>query len=104
MVSAVLNAVGKRYLVESGTSEDANQTWERYSDGYIRTTIKGFWSAGAYTVQFPIEFQKPPVVVGIPNIYSKGGILFKHLPRDITTTNFQFDSARTDMSFIAEGY
>lgn len=103
-VSAVLESTNKRYLVEKGESEDGNQTWERYSDGYIRTTIKGFWSSGTYTVQFPIEFQNPPVVVGIPNIYSNGGIYFKHLPRNITTTNFQFDSAHTDMSFIAEGY
>lgn len=104
VVSAVLGAIGKRYLVETGESEDGSQTWERYSDGFIRLTIKQQLLGSDITVTFPIEFTKQPVVVGIPEVNSAQYIMFNHLPRNVTTTGFTINGAGAMYNFIVEGY
>lgn len=64
-VSAVLDALGKRYVVECGKSGDA--WYERYSDGFIRQG--GIYTAPEYdrrilaTIQFPIPFTQKACVV-----------------------------------------
>lgn len=54
MVSAVLGAIGKRYLVEHWESEDGTQEYDLYSDGYLKQVVI---LTGAMTeVVFPKEF------------------------------------------------
>lgn len=59
-VSTVLDALGKRYVVECGKSGDA--WYERYSDGFIRQG--GIYTAPSHTrslyttITFPIAFQE----------------------------------------------
>ena len=57
MVSAVLEQTNKRYVVETGTSEDGTIRYTRYSDGYIfmegNVPITG---NGIVNLTFPIAF------------------------------------------------
>lgn len=58
-VKAVLDAIGLRYPVEIGQSEDGSVRYTRYSDGYIE--IEGhltlnFNSSGQAQIVFPIAF------------------------------------------------
>ena len=48
----MLDAVGKRYLVESWQSEDGNSWFTRYSDGWIE---QGGISTGSATDYFQID-------------------------------------------------
>ena len=56
-VSAVLDATNKRYVVETGTSEDGTIRYTRFSDGYIfmegNVPITG---NGIVNLAFPIAF------------------------------------------------
>ena len=104
MVTAVLGAVGKRYLVEHDEAEDGSWSFDRFSDGFIRLTIKQQLRGTGITVTFPIEFTKQPVVVGIPEVNSDQYIMFSHLPRNVTTTGFTINGASAMYNFIVEGY
>lgn len=55
MVSAVLGAIGKRYLVEHWESEDGSQEYDLYSDGFIVQRCKYAINGNALT--FPKEFR-----------------------------------------------
>ena len=105
MVSAVLGAMGKRYLVETGESEDGNQTWERYSDGYKVCTIKGYWAGPKYhDITFPLEFEKIPIVLDSPIVDSKSSVQFYNSAFDITTTGFRMNGTNADHCYVAFGY
>lgn len=104
VVSAVLNAVGKRYLVEHEEDDNGSWSFDRFSDGFIRLTIKQQLLGSNITVTFPIEFTKKPVVVGIPEVNSGQYIMFNHLPRNVTTTGFTINGAGAMYNFIVEGY
>lgn len=104
VVSAVLGAVGKRYLVEHDEAEDGSWSFDRFSDGFIRLTIKKHLLGAGITVAFPIAFTKPPIVVGIPEVQSDSYIMFSHLPRNVTTTGFTINGASAMYNFIVEGY
>ena len=104
MVSAVLSAVGKRYLVEHDEAEDGSWSFDRFSDGFIRLIIKQQLRGTGLTVTFPIEFSKQPVVVGIPEIQSDNYTMFSHFPRNVTTTGFTINGANAMYNFIVEGY
>lgn len=56
VVSAVLNAVGKRYLVEHWENEDGSQEYDLYSDGFIVQKVILVPSKNN-TVTFPKEFR-----------------------------------------------
>lgn len=54
IVKAVLDNVGRRYLVEHWESEDGSQEYDLYSDGYLKQVVI---LTGAMTeVVFPKEF------------------------------------------------
>lgn len=56
-VSAVLDATNKRYVVETGTSEEGTIRYTRFSDGYI--FIEGnipITGNGITDIPFPISF------------------------------------------------
>lgn len=55
MVSAVLGAIGKRYLVEHWENEDGSQEYDLYSDGFIVQRCKFAINGSALT--FPKEFK-----------------------------------------------
>lgn len=55
MVSAVLNAVGKRYLVEHWENEDGTQEYDLYSDGFIVQRCK--YALNGNSLTFPKEFR-----------------------------------------------
>ena len=104
VVSAVLGAIGKQYLVEHQEAEDGSWWYDRYSDGFIRLIITQHLVGSGITVTFPIAFTKQPVVVGIPEVNSDQYIMFSHLPRNVTTTGFTINGASAMYNFIVEGY
>ena len=104
VVSAVLNAVGKRYLVEKGESEDGNQTWEQYSDGYKVCTIRGYYSIEKHNETFPVEYASPPIVMTTFEVESVNVPPFQNWAFDITTTGFSFRGANANQSFVILGY
>ena len=88
VVSAVLNAVGKRYLVESGTSEDGTIWYERYSDGKI---IQGGYVTRSLTnIVFPIEYQTDEISITFGLIAGSGVPRSDRVP---TRTGFTYSSA-----------
>lgn len=57
VVSAVLNAVGKRYLVEKGSEDDGSE-WEVYSDGFcVQRGIRPVVSQRQYTITLPKPYR-----------------------------------------------
>ena len=103
-VSAVLESTNKRYLVEKGESEDGNQTWERYSDGYKVCTIRGYYSVEKHNETFPVEYTSPPIVLATFDVESVNAPTFQNLAFDITTTGFSFRGANANQSFVILGY
>ena len=55
MVSAVLGAIGKRYLVEHWENEDGSQEYDLYSDGFIVQRCK--FALNGNSLTFPKEFR-----------------------------------------------
>lgn len=104
MVSAVLGAIGKRYLVERGESEDGSQTWERYSDGYKVCTIRGYFSISAQNITFPVEFDSQPIVLTTFEVNSVNTPTFRSFGFNVTTTGFTFYGSNADQSFVIQGY
>lgn len=102
VVSAVLNAVGKRYLVESGTSEDGTIWYERYSDGKI--IQGGYVTQSATNIVFPIEFQTDEISIVFGSIDGSGVPRSEGVP---TRTGFKYSSANHPNSpafWRVEGY
>lgn len=68
MVSAVLNAVGKRYLVETGLN-DSGSHYEVYSDGFCIQYGLFNKTDRVTSIPLPIEFKDTNyVALGINNI------------------------------------
>jgi hypothetical protein len=58
VVSAVLNAVGKRYLVEHQEADDGSWWYDRYSDGWVvQGGIEPFKSGNPQQITLPIAMQ-----------------------------------------------
>ena len=57
VVSAVLGAVGKRYLVESWKADDGRSWFNRYSDGFIEQGGRVVTAAAnLFDITFPMAF------------------------------------------------
>ena len=54
-ISAVLEALGKRYLVEHWENEDGSQEYDLYSDGFIVQRCK--YALSGKSLTFPKEFR-----------------------------------------------
>ena len=67
VVSAVLGAIGKEYVVEEYISEDGNTRAYRYSNGKIETFFDNVPVNGDYRVSvvFPFEYTEPPAASGV---------------------------------------
>ena len=114
VVSAVLNAVGKRYLVEHTEADDGSWWADRYSDGWVVQGGKA--QAGTYdspqTLTFPIEFRDSDYsilgsVVALEKQWTSCTVYFASK----TPTSISLISAHNGtfqyaypISWIAEGY
>ena len=65
-VKAVLEALGKEYVVEEYISEDGNTRAYRYNNGKIETFFDNVPINGDYelVVTFPFEYTEPPTPSG----------------------------------------
>lgn len=62
-VKAVLEALGKNYIVEKWINEDGTQKYQRWADGKIEVFMRITQTASSECfITFPIAFQTPPVV------------------------------------------
>lgn len=102
MVSAVLNAVGKRYLVEIGENDEGFK-WERYSDGFKRVTIKKRFENTIHTVTFPIEFENVPNVLAGFDASSGNYPNFRAHGYNVSTTGFTLEGISAIHNYVIEG-
>lgn len=102
VVSAVLNAVGKRYLVEIGENDEGFK-WERYSDGFKRVTINKRFEYQTHTVTFPIEFENVPSVLAGFNANSGNSPNFKAFGYNVSTTGFTLEGISSIHNYVIEG-
>ena len=98
-VKAVLEALGKEYVVEEYVSEDGNTRAYRYSNGKIETFFDNVPVNGDYhvSVTFPFEYTEPPAASGV--FVSTNTTYYLALnTKDASTTQclflFQADSTR----------
>ena len=102
VVSAVLGAIGKRYLVESGEGDEGVK-WERYSDGFKRVTIHKRFEIAIHTVTFPFEFESAPIVFAGFDANSKNSPQYFSLGYNVTTTDFTLVGVGVMHSYVIEG-
>ena len=102
VVSAVLNAVGKRYLVEIGENDEGFK-WERYSDGFKRVTIHKWFAFATHTVTFPIEFESVPRMFASFDANSQSSPHFYDFGYNVTTTGFTLVGIGGIHNYVIEG-
>ena len=102
VVSAVLGAMGKRYLVESGENDEGFK-WERYSDGFKKVTIHKRFEYATHTVTFPIEFENVPSVFAGFNANSQNSPNFFAFGYNVTTTGFTLVGVDAIHNYVIEG-
>ena len=73
-VSNVLEALGKRYLVEHWENEDGTQEYDLYSDGYVKQVV--ILTGSMTAVVFPKEFAnlKYKISIGSQIDYNASGV------------------------------
>ena len=117
-VSAVLESTNKRYVVETGTSEDGTIRYTRYSDGYLIIEGDCVAPSGIATMNLPVPFSNTNYLV-VGTLHSEGSSSavnsFKVNNTKKTESSFQYilsyatqgtgyGSAGALFSFIAKGY
>lgn len=107
VVSAVLEALGKRYLIEHGEGSDENGSYwyDRYSDGWIEqggSTWDGVTKRPTQTaIVFPIEFENTKyalVAEGWGGGPWTGGYATGFSEKTKTTTGFTFSASGSGSS------
>lgn len=93
VVSAVLNAVGKRYLVETYSSSDGFGGYELYSDGTIFQYGHNDGSQKIPTIALHKEMANTGYLVDIMNLQREGEVITDNAARCFivvgqTTTSF----------------
>lgn len=113
-VSAVLEQTNKRYVIETGSSEDGNSHFTLYSDGWLEqsgSVTSGF--SGLLTVQMPKPFKDKKYVVNINRedaLVDSGGLSGETATNygDKTESSFSITLYSPDtvgaVSWVAEGY
>lgn len=109
MVSAVLNALGKRYVVE--TYQDENCYYVRYSDGWIEQGGReAFIAQNPQIIQLPVEMRDTNYPISLTVNFNPGN-LWDWAPYGIpASTNqikvFNDQGAHSDIFFVwrVEGY
>ena len=102
MVSAVLGAIGKRYLVESGEGDEGVK-WERYSDGFKRVTIHKRFEIAIHTVTFPFDFESAPIVLAGFDANSRNSPQFFSFGYNVTRADFTLVGAGVMHNYVIEG-
>lgn len=118
-VSAVLDVIGKRYVVETGTSEDGTIRYTRFSDGYLIIEGDCVAPGGIATMNLPVPFSNTNYLI-VGNTHSEGSSSavnsFKVNYTKKTESSFQYIISYTSggstgygvagalFSFIAKGY
>lgn len=106
----MLEALGKRYVLETWLSEDGSQWYTRWSDGWIQHGGFKKTSNSAIQVDFPVAFRDTNYTVfGFPRGDQVGGGYFYMNSQNITTTSVSLyikgdESGLTDMNWYAEGW
>ena len=108
-VSAVLDATNKRYVVETGSSEDGSSHFTLYSDGWLEQS--GFKTGrGQLTVNFLKEFKDTNYIAfAYPRNGRTGGQYCYLESSSSTTSSIYFylngsDTIANAMNWHAEGY
>ena len=118
-VSAVLESTNKRYVVETGTSEDGTIRYTRFSDGYLIIEGDCVTPSGIATMTLPVPFSNTNyLVVGTTHSVTASSAVngFKVNYEEKTESSFQYNIAYDQGSsngygssgalfcFIAKGY
>ena len=93
-VGAVLDATNKRYVVETGSSDDGSSHFALYSDGWLEQSgcvTNGF--SGLMTIQMPKPFKDKKYVV---NINREDAVVDRDGLNGETATNY---GDKTESSF-----
>lgn len=104
VVSAVLNAVGKRYLVESWKADDGRSWFNRYSDGFIE---QGGQTSTNGDVTFPVQFESIVLSVDRTNNWGRAATAANELGTSIssiTLTGISMQGVSGKTYWRAEGY
>ena len=117
-VSAVLESTNKRYVVETGTSEDGTVRYTRFSDGYLIIEGDCVATGGIATMNLPVPFSNTNYLI-VGNTHSEGSSSavngFKVNYTKKTESSFQYilsyatngtgyGAVGALFSFIAKGY
>ncbi len=117
-VSAVLESTNKRYVVETGTSEDGAIRYTRFSDGYLIIEGDCVAPAGIATMSLPVSFSNTNyLIVGTTHAEGSSSAVngFKVDYTKKTESSFQYilsyasngtgyGGEGTLFSFIAKGF
>ena len=104
VISAVLNAVGKRYLVESWKSDDDDTWFNRYSDGFIE---QGGQTSTNGDVTFPIPFESVVLSISRTNNWGQAATVANQLGTSITSitlTSLLMEGVSGKTYWLATGY
>ena len=69
IVKAVLDNIGRRYLVEHWENEDGSQEYDMYSDGFIVQRCK--YALNGNSLTFPKEFRDLNYIISIGTSFPK---------------------------------
>lgn len=92
-VSAVLESTNKRYVVETGTSEDGTIRYTRFSDGYLIIEGDCVAPSGIATMNLPVPFSNTNYLI-VGTLHSEGsssavnGFKVNYIKK--TESNFQY--------------
>lgn len=67
----MLDAIGKRYVVETGTSEDGTIRYTRFSDGYLIIEGDCVAPSGIATMNLPVPFSNTKYLI-VGTLHSEG--------------------------------
>nr|DAQ13841.1 MAG TPA: putative tail fiber protein [Caudoviricetes sp.] len=99
-----MNAVGKRYLVESWKSDDGRSWFNRYSDGLIE---QGGQTSTNGETTFPIPFESIVLSVDRTNNWGRAATAANELGTSIssiTLTGISMSGVSGNTFWRAEGY
>lgn len=92
-VSAVLDATNKRYVVETGTSEDGTIRFTRFSDGYLIIEGDCVAPSAIATMNLPVPFSNTKYLI-VGTLHAEGSSNavngFKVNYTKKTESNFQY--------------
>ena len=109
MVSAVLGAIGKRYLVEHWESEDGTTWYDRYSDGWVVQWGIKKKSGGRTTITLPVTMANTSYFAFVTNSDlagndENGWEMTNGCNLETRTTSSFIYSSYSDCSWYVSGY